>query len=157
MEKLPSFQKILIAVDDSKYSYHAALYGFTLARKLYAEVALVHINEIPIATNITGDPLLGDPGIIVPNILDIQKENSKKLFTKLKEEFSLGLEVKEYIMDGNISDEVIHAAEDFEASLIVLGTHSRTGLSHFISGSIAEKISRHSVCPVLIVPLKDDK
>src|SRR5690606_3966503 len=156
METLPSFQKILIAVDDSKYSYRAAAYGFTLARKLYAEVALVHINEFPVAANMTGDPLLGDPGIVIPNILDIQKESSQKLIHDLKQEFGAGLEVQEFILEGNITDEVIKTAKDFKASLLVMGTHSRTGISHFLSGSIAESISRHSICPVLIVPSRDD-
>jgi len=155
METLPSFQRILIAVDDSKYSYRAAAYGFTLARKLYAEVALVHINEFPVAANMTGDPLLGDPGIVIPNILDIQKESAQKLFQDLKQEFSAGLEVQEFILEGNITDEVIKTAQDFKASLIVMGIHSRTGLSHFFSGSIAESISRNSICPVLIVPNKE--
>lgn len=157
MENLPSFQKILIAVDDSKYSYRAAAYGFTLARKLYAEIGLVHINEFPVAANMTGDPLLGDPGIVIPNLLEIQKESSQKLMHGLKQEFGAGLEVQEFILEGNITDEVIRVAKDFQASLIVMGTHSRTGLSHFLSGSVAESISRHSICPVLIVPNKENE
>ncbi|HHT9123393.1 MAG TPA: universal stress protein, partial [Candidatus Wunengus sp. YC63] len=35
--------------------------------------------------------------------------------------------------------------------LIVLGTHGRTGLSHAIMGSVAEKVVRKSPCPVLTV------
>ncbi len=155
MENLPSFQKILIAVDDSKYSSRAAAYGFTLARKLYADVALVHINEFPVAANMTGDPLLGDPGIVIPNILDIQKESAQKLLDDLVNEFGAGLEVQKFILEGNIKDEVIKTAKDLKACLIVVGTHSRTGINHFLSGSVAETISRHSSCPVLIVPSKD--
>jgi nucleotide-binding universal stress UspA family protein len=37
--------------------------------------------------------------------------------------------------------------------LIVMGTHGRTGLSHFLVGSVAEKVVRHAHCPVLAVPL----
>lgn len=155
MENLPSFQKILIAVDDSKYSYKAAAYGFSLARKFDAKVALVQINEFPVTANITGDPLLGDPGIIIPNLLDIQKESSKNLFKDIIQEFGIGIEVQEFILDGNIKDEVIKTADNFAASLIVVGTHSRTGIDHLLTGSIAETISRHSSCPVLVVPNKD--
>ncbi len=35
--------------------------------------------------------------------------------------------------------------------LVVMGTHGRTGLSHFLLGSVAEKILRHAPCPVLTV------
>ncbi|WP_229655480.1 universal stress protein [Pedobacter puniceum] len=154
MENFTTFQKILIAVDDSKYSYNAAKYGFGLAKKLGAEVGLIHVNEFPVTANIAADPLLGDPGISIPNILDIQKESAVNLVNKIKEEFAEDLAVSEFILEGNITDEVINTAKSFNASLIVLGTHSRTGLSHFIAGSVAENISRHSVCPVLIVPTK---
>ena len=54
MENLKKFKKILIAVDDTKYSYHAASYGFDLAIRLGAKVGLVHINEMPVSINITG-------------------------------------------------------------------------------------------------------
>ena len=157
MENILSFQKILIAVDDSVYSHKAAAYGFSLARKFNAEVALVQINEFPVSANMTGDPLLGDPGIVVPNILEIQKESSERLFQSLKQEFGEGINIHEFIMEGSVTDEVIKVAKDFNASLIVVGTHSRTGLSHLFSGSVSETISRHSTCPVLIVPNKDEE
>lgn len=156
MENLPTFQKILIAVDDSVYSHKAAAYGFELARKLDADVALVQINEFPIAANITGDPLLGDPGIVVPNIIEIQKESSENLFRQLKQEFGEGLNVTEFILEGNIKDEVIRISKEYNACLIVVGTHSRTGLNHLFSGSVSETISRHSSCPVLVVPNKEE-
>jgi nucleotide-binding universal stress UspA family protein len=38
--------------------------------------------------------------------------------------------------------------------MIILGTHGRTGLDHFIAGSVAESIIRHAECPVLIIPNK---
>ncbi|MBP8067832.1 MAG: universal stress protein, partial [Pedobacter sp.] len=38
--------------------------------------------------------------------------------------------------------------------LIVIGTHGRGGLYHFLMGSVAEHVARKSACPVLIVPNK---
>lgn len=155
MENLKHFEKILIAVDDSKYSHHAAAYGFELAKKLNASVALVHINELPIAVNITGDPILGDSGMILPELLDIQKERAATLFKRIKEDFAKGKDVKEFIVEGNVTNQIVEIAKEFDASLIVMGTHGRTGFSHFISGSIAEQVTRHAKCPVLIIPNKD--
>lgn len=155
MENLLSFQKILIAVDDSKYSHQAAAYGFSLAKKLGSQVGLVHINEIPIAINVTGDPILGDSGMIIPDIMDMQKKAAEDLFLKLKEEFGQDLVSKEYIIEGSISTQIIEIAKEFEADMIVMGTHGRTGFNHFISGSVAESVTRHANCPVLIVPNKD--
>ena len=155
MENLKHFEKILIAVDDSNYSYHAAEYGFELAKKLNSNVALVHINEFPIAINITGDPILGDTGMIMPEVMDIQKQKSEELLMKLKTELAGDLSVEQHILIGDITHEIIELAKSYKASLIVMGTHGRTGFNHFISGSVAENVTRHAKCPVLIVPNKD--
>ncbi|HTN21695.1 MAG TPA: universal stress protein [Pelobium sp.] len=152
MENLQTFERILIAVDDSKYAYHAAEYGFSLAKKLDASVSLVHINQVPVATNITGDPILGDPGIVLPNVMDIQQEQAKSLFADLKSRFASDTNVDEYVLIGDVSTEIVSLAKEQNFSMIIMGTHSRTGFDHFISGSVAESVSRHAKCPVLIIP-----
>ncbi|MBK7100027.1 MAG: universal stress protein [Sphingobacteriales bacterium] len=45
-------------------------------------------------------------------------------------------------------------AKDWEADLIVMGTHGRTGLSYLILGSVSEYVIKHSAVPVMVVPLK---
>lgn len=152
MEAIQKFERILIAVDDSKYAQVAAEYGFSLAKRLNASVSLVHINEIPVAVNFTGDPIMGDSGMILPNLLEIQKEQAQKLFNSLKTAFAAETIVDEYILEGNTSSEIVNLAKEQNFSMIVIGTHSRTGFDHFISGSVAESVSRHANCPVLIVP-----
>ena len=47
--------------------------------------------------------------------------------------------------------EIIRFAEEENADLIILATHGRTGLSHMLMGSVAEKVVRHSSVPVLTV------
>lgn len=46
-------------------------------------------------------------------------------------------------------DGILHFAEDINADMIMLATHGRTGLSHLLSGSIAEDIVNHTSRPVL--------
>lgn len=154
MENLKTFERLLIAVDDSEYAYNAAEYGFSLAKKINASVSLVHINQIPMTTNVTGDPILGDPGIILPNVMDIQKEHSEKLFADLKSKFAGDTVVNEHILVGDVTNEIVSLAKNGNYSMIIMGTHSRKGFDHFISGSVAESVTRHSNCPVLIIPNK---
>jgi nucleotide-binding universal stress UspA family protein len=47
--------------------------------------------------------------------------------------------------------EILKAAGEMQADLIVLGTHGRTGLAHVLLGSVAERVVRRSACPVLTV------
>lgn len=152
MENSKNFGRILIAVDDSKSSYKAAEYGFGLAKKLGATISLVHISQIPMTTTITGDPILGDPGIIIPNVMDIQREHAEKLFADMKSRFAPGVNVEEYLLTGEVTDEIVSLAKEQSFAMIIMGTHGRTGFDHFISGSIAESVTRHAKCPVLIVP-----
>jgi len=50
---------------------------------------------------------------------------------------------------------ILHAAEEHDASLIVLGSHGRTGLSGVLLGSVAEAVSAHSRRSVLIAHRRD--
>lgn len=47
--------------------------------------------------------------------------------------------------------EIIRAASEWKADVVVMATHGRTGLSHFVLGSVAEKVVRECPCPVLTV------
>ncbi len=46
---------------------------------------------------------------------------------------------------------IVKKAEYEGVSLIVIGTHGRTGLEHVVVGSTAEKVVRHACCPVMTV------
>jgi nucleotide-binding universal stress UspA family protein len=47
--------------------------------------------------------------------------------------------------------EIVRYAKDKNIDLIVLGTHGRSGLSHVLLGSVAERVVRKAPCPVLTV------
>jgi universal stress protein A len=53
-----------------------------------------------------------------------------------------------------VYQEIIKFAETNNVSLIVMSTHGRTGVKHFLLGSVAERVVRRSPCPVMIVPAK---
>lgn len=147
-----NLHKILIAVEDSSYSELAADYGFNLAKKFGAEVALVHVNDvIGTPTAHLTDPILNEPMLMMPEAMNIQEESSKKLFDRL----SAGRDdttIYTFIKIGNTRDEILNTAEEWAADMIILGTHGRTGFDHFISGSVAESVARKAKCPVLIIP-----
>jgi nucleotide-binding universal stress UspA family protein len=155
MKTFNQIHKILIAVEDSQYSQRATNYGIDLAKKLGAEIALVHVNELPVATPYVADPLLNEPPIMMPEMVHAQEDASKKLLNKIAD--SIGEETMVYTFHkiGNPKDEILHTADEWDADMIILGTHGRTGFDHFISGSVAEKVVRKARCPVLIIPNKD--
>ena len=144
--------RILIAVDDSSYSEQAVNYGVLLAKNLGSKITLVHVDEIPISSPYSADPLLNESPAMIPELMHIQEEASKLLFIKIKEQHGDVVELSTVTRIGRIQDEILSVADDCKADMIILGTHGRTGFDHFISGSVSESVARKAKCPVLIIP-----
>jgi K+-sensing histidine kinase KdpD len=83
--------------------------------------------------------------------------NSRTIRMRMKE-FVQKYQLTHYnfsIYDDNSEEEgIIHFAEEINADVIAVATHGRTGLSHLLSGSIAEDIVNHANRPVLTFNLK---
>ena len=154
------FQRILIGIDESKIADNAAQYGFELAHQFKAAVALVHIVE-PITTAPVND--MSMMGSLVPSlgnnienieIINSQQDFSQRLLDETVTRLGTGLVVTQYNEFGSTKETIVSCAAQFNADLIVIGTHSRTGFDRFLMGSVAEYVIRHSPVPVLVVPMK---
>ena len=154
MQNVSEIHKILIAVEDSKYSQTATAYGIALAKKLGAEVALLHVNELPVTASYIADPLMNEPPVIMPEIMHAQEDAGKKLLNSIADTIGDDTTIYTFNKMGNPKDEILATADEWGAEMIILGTHGRTGFDHFISESVAEKVVRKAKCPVLIIPNK---
>jgi len=153
-------KKILIGVDNSKFADNAAQYGFDIAHKFKAKVGLVHIVEpVILPYNNTTDPLMGasDLGIADVNLVDIQNNASKAIVDSFIKKYGDDLDVTHFSEFGDTADGIIQCSRDFGADMIVVGTHSRSGLDRLLMGSVAEHVVRHAPVPVLVVPLNDEE
>jgi universal stress protein A len=56
-----------------------------------------------------------------------------------------------HVVVGVPYETILETAEAEKVDLIVMATHGRTGLSHLVLGSVAERIVRLAPCPVLTV------
>jgi nucleotide-binding universal stress UspA family protein len=152
-----NIHRILIAVDDSSYSEQAVNYGVLLAKNLGSKITLVHVDEIPISSPYSADPLLNESPAMIPELMHIQEEASKLLFKKIKDQYGDVVEMSTVTKIGRAQDEILFVADDCKADMIILGTHGRTGFDHFISGSVSESVARKAKCPVLIIPNPEKK
>jgi hypothetical protein len=59
-----------------------------------------------------------------------------------------------HVRTGEPYREIVQLASDMEADLVVIGTHSRGGVSRLLMGSVAERVQRYAPCPVLTVKPK---
>ena len=146
-----NFKKILIAVDNSTCAEKAAKTGYEMASKFDAEVALVNIIE-PAPATVNPDFTLAP---VFLEAYDNSEENSHLLLKEIEKKHSKGIATTYLSIIDTASHGIIQQAEEWKADLIVIGTHGRGGLYHFLMGSVAEHVARKSACPVLIVPNKD--
>lgn len=152
-------KKILIGIDNSKFAEHAAKYGFDIAHKFNAKVGLVHIVEpVMMPYSNSGDPLMGTSDMTVADIdiINIQNNASKAIIDATINKFGDGLEITHFSEFGDTADGIINCSKEFGADMIVIGTHSRTGIDRLLMGSVAEHVVRHSEVPVLVVPMVED-
>ena len=72
---------------------------------------------------------------------------------KIMHDFVADFEIENYSThvynDANIEKGIFNFANSVEADLIAIGTHGRTGLSHFFNGSIGEDVANHSKRPII--------
>ncbi len=141
---------ILIALDFSKYSPEVEKVGFTLAKKIGASVTLVTI------INKFIDYVPADTGQVFENQWEARKDIAEKTLNEIKNNhIDVLTDIVTYI--GDPKEDIIRLSVDRHSTFIVMGTHGRTGLSHLVMGSTAEYILRHSMIPVIVVPLNKIK
>ncbi len=141
-----SIKNILCPIDYSIFSERALTYAIEFAKKYQTKLYLIHVLDIRIYD-------INDPELYSVNI--VEKETIDKLRERLlrcvNEETKGRISVEAIIVQGVPFSEIIKASKEYKIDLIVLGTHGRTGLSHAIMGSVAEKVVRKAPCPVLTI------
>lgn len=145
-----NLKKILIAVDNSTCAEKAAKTGYEVAKTFGAEVALVNIIE-PVPANLNPDMAMAP---VFLETYDDSEENSNLLLKEIEAKYSLGIPTTYLSVVDTAAHGIIKQSDEWGSNLIVIGTHGRGGLYHFLMGSVAEHVARKSACPVLIVPNK---
>ncbi len=79
-------------------------------------------------------------------------EGAKKKLKEFAEEYFSDLpETKAKVIAGDISEEILKYVPSSDIGLIIMGTHGRKGLEKVVFGSVAERVSKTSSVPVLLV------
>lgn len=144
--------KILLAIDDSKFSQAATQAVIRQTRPEQAEVCVLHVIE----------PLLLIPEFRAGDLEGL-KASEQQLRRRGDELVGLaqqllrkaGFKVHTRVRDGDPRVEIIDHAAEWGADLIVLGSHGRKGLNRFLMGSVAEFVARHAYCSVEIVRISN--
>ena len=142
------YQRILVPVDGSPTSERALQEALQLAQQQSGRLELVHV--------------LGDVRLMEANsyinyaeMKDAMTSAGKKLLEQTRavaQQSGTAAEVKLLEAGGaRIASAIVEEARQWEADLIVIGTHGRTGFSRVLFGSVAEGVVRTAHIPVLLM------
>jgi universal stress protein A len=137
------FNRILCPVDFDGNSLDALRMARRLAEQNKARLYALHV--VP----------LTDPAVVsAPLFAEQAAQLSQAELTRISNTELTGIEHEMLLRFGHPAKEIIAAEADTNAELVVMATHGRTGVSHLILGSVAERVVRESSCPVLTVRVK---
>jgi nucleotide-binding universal stress UspA family protein len=138
---------ILAPTDFSEFSKQAVESALELAHAFGAKLLLLHVVELP------AYPIEGFvPASMGTTLLeDLERQASLDLARVLPEPPNATAEVLRQVVVGTPYRKIVEVAEAEKVDLIVMTTHGRTGLSHLVMGSVAERVVRTAPCPVLTI------
>lgn len=145
-----AIRRILVPVDFSEPSRRALDYAAELARPLDAAIEVLHVAEIPVFVPCASLP---EAGASDQSLVAVVRESAEALLaTFVGEATERGVPVRASRLElGAPAHVITEVARSGDYDLIVMGTHGRTGLSHALLGSVAERVVRQAPCPVLSV------
>lgn len=137
-------QKYLVPLDFSKGSEIALDYAVALARKNKARLTLLHV--VPAATGYPAEAMQFD-------LSSLMERDARQDLARLMKKKKLNPAAVQIVMRRGTSPAEIIAreAKKIRATMIIMGSHGRTGLQRLVLGSVAERTLRLAQCPVLVV------
>lgn len=144
------YKRILVALDGSETSIRALTASLNLARQGGGRVRMVHVVE-ELAYLGGFDPYGASSG----ELIKVIRENGAKILANgMAAAESAGVEADTVLYDNfgeRLPEAIADAARQWNADLIVVGTHGRRGMGRVLMGSGAEQIIRLSPVPVLVI------
>ncbi|HVN68251.1 MAG TPA: universal stress protein [Candidatus Binatia bacterium] len=145
------FERIIVALDGSESAAEALTVAVQLAKAEQAALGICSVVD-PIAITGTAPP---SPAMEIV-VRDMEKEARRLVDEAVAGAKHAGLTAAGNVRSGAPAFELLAYATEFNAGLIVMGTHGRRGIAHFLMGSVAEEILRESSVPVLVVRERRD-
>ncbi|WMW21999.1 universal stress protein [Methanolobus mangrovi] len=139
------YKKIFIATDGSTQNRKAILHSIELAKLSGAKLYAGYVVDTAAFASIPMDSGWEMMYELLEQEANVATESVKKIAE------GEGIAFEMVTLEGNPSHEIIEFADNNDIDLIVLGTLGKTGLDRFLLGSVAEKVTRNSKVPVLVV------
>jgi nucleotide-binding universal stress UspA family protein len=146
-------ETLLVAVDFTPYSEKALIFAGELANKLQANLLVLHVIHDPAEA-----PGFYNQKMKKKKFLRSMEEAAKEMMAEFLQKMKMACpedcalqEAIPLLVVGTPVSRIIEIAEKKRVSMIIVGSHGRTGLTNLLLGSKAERLVRLSPIPVIVV------
>jgi nucleotide-binding universal stress UspA family protein len=149
-------KKVLIAIDYNPVSEQVAKAGHDLAKQLNAEVCLIHVLTDVSYYGMQYPSFMGYDGYNIATEMNLSNEmrNFAEEFLKTATDHLQDPTAGYHLAEGETDTALLHYAQEWNADLIVMGTHSHSTLEKLLVGTIASRVLEKTAIPVYMVPIK---
>lgn len=147
--ELPSLTRLLVALDGSEFAEQA----LAAAQLVLAGNSLdIHLLRVVETTKWYGTSLAEIDYAALTTYIDAEREAAEEYLARKADELQeAGHSVTWEVESGLVADHIARAAESFDAGMIVMSTHGRSGLGRILMGSVAERVIHDAGLPVMLV------
>jgi nucleotide-binding universal stress UspA family protein len=141
--------KILIATDGSKYGDAAVRAAACRPWPKKSELRVMMVTERPTISYVSGDYGLE---LAYNHLAGEMRESLNFAARHIAESLKAEGRLASYVVrEGVVTEQIINEAREWGADLILVGTHSRRGISRFLFGSVSQLVAVHAPCSVEII------
>ena len=151
---MTEFKCIMVPLDGSPLAESALPVATTLAQKFGSHIILLRVLDIPPSTVRFQAEV--PPRWVTEALRHNYQEVEEYLVDRQDELRQQGFDVQTLVRETSPAEDIIDAAVADDVDLIVMSTHGRGGLARWTFGSVADKVVRHSPCPVLLIRQKPE-
>jgi len=151
----PEYANLLVTLDGSDLAASAIPVAATLARKSGATIHLVRVVEpldVAPASEYPPDATWPDPDEAVRIMAEREADARIELGDVAASLRTLGFDVRTQVRVGRAATEILQAANDVNADLLLMASHGRGGIRRILMGSVTTAVVHNATVPLLVIP-----
>lgn len=140
------YQRILLPIDFTEHCDRTAMHAAWLAQRSKGTLHLAHVVENPL------DPIYKPDEVQHWVVVEHATTKAREMLEDAARACLPADAPRQlHVLGGDPSEKLVELAATMRADLIVMSTHGTSSIAHLLLGDIADKVSRHAPCPVLLV------
>lgn len=139
-------RNILWPTDFSDTASHALRYAIEMANLYQVGIRILHVVDQP-----SGEENFMILAVTPEELANSMEEVAASRMHELLGQLNTKLKIETVIRRGDVITEILAEANSGDIGMVVIASHGRSGISHFLNENVAKAITNKAECPVLVV------